>query len=54
MLDQAARFGGDRMAFITLWNGQGGDGPAGTQPLMEEARRKSAQIYWLDSRKLLD
>jgi hypothetical protein len=54
MLDQAARFGGDRMAFITLWNGQGGDGPGGTQHFMEEAGRKSARIYWLDTRKLWD
>jgi len=52
MLDQAGRFGGDRVAFITLWNGQGGDGPGGTQHFMDEARRNSARIYWLDTRKL--
>jgi hypothetical protein len=52
MLDQAARFGGDRMSFIALWNGEGGDGSGGTQHLMEEARRKSPRIYWLDTRKL--
>ncbi|WP_254019310.1 hypothetical protein [Mesorhizobium escarrei] len=54
MLDSAARFGGDRMAFICLWNGEGGDGPGGTQHLMEEARRKTSRIYWLDTRKLWD
>jgi hypothetical protein len=54
MLDSAARFGGDRMAFICLWNGQGGDGPGGAQHLMEEARRKTSRIYWLDTRKLWD
>jgi hypothetical protein len=54
MLDAAARFGGDRMAFISLWNGQGGDGPGGAQHLMEEARSKTARIYWLDTRKLWD
>ena len=54
MLDAADRFGGDRMAFICLWNGQGGDGPGGAQHLMEEARRKTARIYWLDTRKLWD
>ncbi|WP_291699300.1 hypothetical protein [Bradyrhizobium sp.] len=52
MLDQAARFGGARMAFVTLWNGEGGDGPGGTQHFMEAARRESARIYWLDTRKL--
>jgi hypothetical protein len=54
MLNSAARFGGDRMAFICLWNGQGGDGPGGAQHLMEEARRKTSRIYWLDTRKLWD
>ena len=54
MLNSAARFGGDRMAFISLWNGQGGDGPGGAQHLMEEARRKTSRIYWLDTRKLWD
>jgi hypothetical protein len=54
MLDAADRFGGGRMAFISLWNGQGGDGPGGAQHLLEEARRKTARIYWLDTRKLWD
>jgi hypothetical protein len=54
MLDQAARFGGERMALITLWNGQGGDGPGGTQHLMNEARRRTQRIFWLDTRKLWD
>jgi hypothetical protein len=54
MLDSAARFGGERIAFISLWNGQGGDGPGGAHHLMEEARRKTARIYWLDTRKLWD
>ena len=54
MLAQAARFGRDRMAFISLWNGQGADGPGGAQHLMDEARRKTSRIYWLDTRKLWD
>jgi hypothetical protein len=52
MLDSAARFGGEKLAFISLWNGQGGDGPGGAHHLMEEARRKTSRIYWLDTRKL--
>lgn len=52
MLDAAARFGGETMAFISLWNGEGGDGPGGAQHLIEQARRKTARIYWLDTRKL--
>jgi hypothetical protein len=52
MLDSATRFGGDRMAVICLWNGEGGDGPGGAQHLMAEARRHTSRIYWLDTRKL--
>jgi hypothetical protein len=54
MLASATRFGGDRLAFISLWNGQGGDGPGGAQHLMEEVRRRTSRIYWLDTRKLWD
>jgi hypothetical protein len=54
MLKSAARFGGDRITFICLWNGQGGDGPGGAQHFMEEARRKTTRIYWLDTRRLWD
>jgi hypothetical protein len=52
MLQSAARFGHEKIAFISLWNGQGGDGPGGSHHFMEEARRKTARIYWLDTRKL--
>ena len=52
MLESAARFGPEKMVFICLWDGQGGDGPGGTRHLMEEAGRKSERIYWLDTRKL--
>ena len=54
MLQSAARFGDKKIAFISLWNGQGGDGPGGAYHFMEEARRKTARIYWLDTRKLWD
>ena len=54
MLESAARFGGDKIAFICLWNGQGGDGPGGAQHFMDEARRETKRIYWLDTRQLWD
>jgi hypothetical protein len=54
MLEQAARFGSEKIAFISLWNGLGGDGPGGARHLMEEARRKTTRIYWLDTTKLWD
>ena len=52
MLESAARFGPEKIVFICLWDGQGGDGPGGTRHLMEEARRRSERVYWLDTRKL--
>jgi hypothetical protein len=52
MLESAARFGPEKIVFICLWDGQGGDGPGGTRHLMAEAGRKSERIYWLDTRKL--
>jgi hypothetical protein len=54
MLQSAARFGKEKIAFIALWNGEGGDGPGGTKQLMDEARRETERVYWLDSRKLRD
>ncbi len=52
MLESAARFGPEKIVFVCLWDGQGGDGPGGTRHLMEEAGRKSERVYWLDTRKL--
>jgi hypothetical protein len=54
MLASATRFGAERMAFICLWNGEGGDGPGGTKHLMDEARSETSRIHWLDTRKLWD
>ena len=54
MLERAARFGGERMALICLWNGQGGDGPGGARHLMDEAGRSTSRVYWLDTQKLWD
>ena len=54
MLDSAARFGDEKIALICLWNGQGGDGPGGARHFMDEARRKTTRIHWLDTRELWD
>jgi cytosine/adenosine deaminase-related metal-dependent hydrolase len=54
MLESAARFGDNKIAFISLWNSQGGDGPGGAHHFMADVRRKTARIYWLDTRKLWD
>ena len=52
MLERAMRFGAAKMIFVCLWNGEGGDGPGGTKHMMDEARKNSAPVYWLDIRKL--
>jgi hypothetical protein len=54
MLERAARYGDERIAFISLWNGQGGDGPGGAHHFMDEVRRRTTRVYWLDTRKLWD
>jgi hypothetical protein len=54
MLEAAARFGAHKVEFICLWNGQQGDGPGGTRHLMEEVRRLSGRVHWLDTTKLWD
>ena len=52
MLESAARFGPEKIVFVCLWDGQGGDGPGGARHFMEEAARKTDRIYWLDTRRL--
>jgi hypothetical protein len=52
MLDAASRFGAERVHFICLWNGGGGDGPGGTQHLMQEVTQRQGRTYWLDTTSL--
>jgi hypothetical protein len=52
MLDRAMRFGANKVDFICLWNGEGGDGPGGTKHMMEEVRNRGGRALWLDTKKL--
>lgn len=52
MLDVATSFGPEKLEFICLWNGQGGDGPGGTQHLKGEVERKGGKTHWLDTTTL--
>jgi hypothetical protein len=52
MLEAASRFGADRVDFVCLWDGEGGDGPGGTRDMMEEVRNRGGRALWLDTRKL--
>ena len=52
MLDSALRFGADKVDFVCLWNGEGGDGPGGTRHMMDEVRHQGGRTRWLDTNKL--
>ncbi len=52
MLEAALRLGADKVDFICLWNGEGGDGPGGTRHMMEEVRKQGGRATWLDTTKL--
>ena len=44
--------GVQKVRFITLWNGGGGDGPGGTAHMVEEVKRLTGRVTWLDTREL--
>jgi hypothetical protein len=52
MLRDALAYGADRVRFICLWNGAGGDGPGGTEHMMKSIREAGGQAIWLDTREL--
>ena len=52
MLEAASRFGAGKVQFLCLWDGKGGDGPGGTQHLMDEVRRRHGHTHWLDTTQL--
>jgi hypothetical protein len=52
MLDSALRFGADKVDFVCLWNGEGGDGRGGTRHMMDEVRNWGGRTRWLDTTKL--
>jgi hypothetical protein len=52
MLDSAFRFGPEKVDFVCLWNGEGGDGPGGTRHMLDEARKRGGRALWLDTANL--
>ncbi len=52
LLNTALVSGPERLRFIGLWNGAGGDGPGGTKHMMNEARRRTGRVEWIDTRTL--
>jgi tetratricopeptide (TPR) repeat protein len=52
LLYTALAWGVDKVRFICLWNGGGGDGPGGTQHLYNEVKRRTGRVMWIDTRTL--
>jgi tetratricopeptide (TPR) repeat protein len=52
LLYTALSCGIDKVNFICLWNGGGGDGPGGTAHMYEEVNRRTGRVTWIDTRKL--
>ena len=50
-LYSALIYGIDRIRFIALWDGKGGDGPGGTGHMMQEVRRLGGIAEHLDTTK---
>ena len=44
--------GVDKVRFICLWDGGGGDGPGGTEHMYQEVKRRTGRVTWIDSRSL--
>jgi hypothetical protein len=52
LLYTALACGPDRVRFVCLWNGGGGDGPGGTAHMYGEVKRRTGMVAWIDSRDL--
>ena len=52
LLYTALSYGINKVRFICLWDGGGGDGPGGTAHMYEEVKRRTGQVTWIDSRTL--
>jgi hypothetical protein len=44
--------GAEKLRFVCLWNGGGGDGPGGTAHMYREVKRRTARVTWIDTRSL--
>jgi hypothetical protein len=51
-LYSALVWGEERLRFVCLWDGQGGDGLGGTQHVFEAARARTSHVYHLNTTRL--
>ncbi len=52
LLYSALARGIDKVRFICLWDGGGGDGPGGTAHMYREVKRRTGRVTWIDTRRL--
>ena len=52
LLYTALACGVDKVSFICLWNGSGGDGPGGTAHMYNEVRSRTGRVMWIDTREI--
>ena len=52
LLHTALAWGVDKVRFVCLWNGGGGDGPGGTAHMYNEVKRRTGRVTWIDTRRL--
>jgi len=52
LLSSALAYGVDKLRFICLWDGGGGDGPGGTAHMYREVLRRNGRVAWIDTRRL--
>lgn len=52
LLYTALGWGTDKVRFVCLWNGSGGDGPGGTKHMHDEVKRRTGRVTWIDTRTL--
>jgi hypothetical protein len=51
-LESALSFGPEKVRFLCLWNGKGGDGPGGTRHMVKSVKQRSGKVYILDTNTL--
>jgi tetratricopeptide (TPR) repeat protein len=52
LLYTAFAYDPEKLKFVCLWNGGGGDGSGGTQHMVNEVKKRTGQVIHLDTRKL--
>ncbi|MEQ1916477.1 MAG: hypothetical protein ABL856_07115, partial [Gallionella sp.] len=52
LLYTALSHGIDKLHFICLWDGGGGDGLGGTAHMYQEVKAKTGQVTWINTREI--